>query len=416
MNVRLGHGRPWPEIREKMLSFKERDFAWKRGRLPSYIYYRDEELLNVQREAYGLYLVENGLGKEKAFPSLLKMERDVIGIALDLLGGDEKGDAVFTSGGTESLVLAVKSARDWARAQGRFKEPFRIIAPETAHPAFNRAGGMMDIEVVRLPVNDKTFHPDLDAIRAEIDPHTIMLIGSAPQYPNGVFDPIPALGALATEKGLWLHVDSCVGGFLAPFARMIGKKIPEFDLSVPGVCSMSADIHKYGMAAKGASLLLFKDGENKKYAGFSLDWIKGTYATDGMQGTRAGGAIACAWAMMNYFGVDGYKANATKIFDTVEAMTSGIDKIAGLRVIRPFDLCLFAFGSEDAEVDINAVAEAMERRGWYVGRSTFPVYSIQIAINPAHAPIVDEYLADLSSSVDEVRAGRLTAEFDMRTY
>jgi len=414
--MQLGEGRPWNELRGEMLARKDQDYPWQRGRLPSYIYYRDEALLAVQREAYSLFLVENGLGKGRAFPSLLSMERDVIEMALGLFHAPAGSDGIFTSGGTESLVLAVKSARDWARETGRFREPFRVLASETAHPAFTRAGQLMDIAVERLPARGQDFRADVQAMADAVDDHTIMIIGSAPHYPNGMFDPIRELGELALQRGLWLHVDACVGGFLSPFAKMNGAPIPDFDLSVPGVASMSADIHKYGFAAKGASLLLYADGKRKQYAGFSLDWVKGTYATEGLQGTRPGGAVACAWAVMNHLGIDGYRELAATTLDTVQAFTRGIDAIPGLKVIRPFELCLFAYRSDDPAVNIDAVAAGMERRGWYVGRTLTPVPSIQIAINPVHAAIVEEYLADLSATVAEVRDSGEIGVFDRRSY
>ena len=414
--MQLKNGRAWPELRQEMLALKELDFDWRRGRLPAYIYYRDESLLALQQEAYSLFMIENALGKARAFPSLLKMERDVIAMALELMGGDESSDGIFTSGGTESLILAVKAARDWARAEGRFREPFRVLASETAHPAFSRAGHLLNVEVRRLPMRSQDFRADAAAFADAIDDHTIMLVGSAPHYPNGVFDPIGELGALAIDRALWLHVDACVGGFLAPFARLNGSPIPAFDLSVPGVSSLSADIHKYGFAAKGASLLLFRHGEQKRYGGFSLDWVKGTYATDGLLGTRPGGAIACAWAVMNHLGLNGYQALAATTLETTDAFTTGIDRIPGLRVVRPYDLCIFTYGSKDSDLDINAVADAMSRRGWFVARGLKPIPSIQIAVNPVHAPIVDEYLNDLSASVEEVRAGKLVGTFDTRTY
>lgn len=409
-------GRPWNDIRADMLSFKEADYDWRRGRLPSYIYFRDDELLEVQREAYGLYFIENALGKHRAFPSLQRMEREVIAWSLRLLGGDESCDGIFTSGGTESIVLAVKAARDWAAAEGRFRRPFRALIPETAHPAFNRAGELLGVEVVRLQVQAPECRADLAVTRDAIDERTILLVGSAPQYPNGVFDPITALAALASERRLWMHVDSCVGGFLAPFARMNGHPIPAFDLSVPGVTSISADIHKYGFAAKGASLLLFRPGEYKRFAGFSLDWVKGTYTTESVQGTRPGGSIACAWAVMNYLGEAGYRALAKTTLDTVAKLAAGIEGISGLRVLRPYELSLLSYSSADKGIDINAVGDSLGERGWLVGRTLRPERPLQIAVNPVHEPIVEEYLADLRESVEDVRTRGRRGSFDARSY
>lgn len=414
--MKLQGGRPWEVIKAEMEEFKKDDFAWKEGRLPSYIYYYDEHLLNVQREAYNMFIVENGLGKKRAFKSLGRMEGSVLSMAIGLLGGTETSDGIFASGGTESIILSVKAARARAKAIGNAKEPYRILLSETAHPAFNRAAELMNIEVTRLPMRDADFRFDLDALRDCIDEHTIMLVGSAPSYASGTFDPIEELGQIAIRRGLWLHVDACVGGFLAPFARMNGQPIPPFDLSVPGVSSLSADIHKYGFAAKGASLLLFKDAADKDYSKFALRWARGTYTTENMQGTRAGGAVATAWAMMNHLGEDGYRKLAKITTDTIRHLTDGIDKIGGLSVIRPFELCIFSYASTEVGVEINAVADVMEEHGWFIGRSQRPVPSIQMAVNPVHEKIVHQYLDDLAASVTKVRKLGLKSQFNDSTY
>ncbi|QRM32889.1 aminotransferase class V-fold PLP-dependent enzyme [Microvirga sp. VF16] len=414
--MELSKGRPWEEIRAQMEGFKREDFAWREGKLPSYIYYYDEHLLSVQREAYGMYLVENGLGKNRAFPSLKRMESEVVSMGLSLLGGNENSAGIFASGGTESIMLAVKAARERAKSVGKAQKPYRILLSETAHPAFNRAAQLMEIEVTRLPMRPNDFRFDLDALRAAIDEHTIMIVGSAPSYPGGTFDPIVEMGKIALENELWLHVDACVGGFLAPFARKNGRPIPDFDLRVPGVVSLSADVHKYGFAAKGASLLLFASEDDKPYAGFTFSWARGTYTSESMQGTRAGGSIACAWAIMNHLGDDGYRHLAKVTTDTIDRFTDGIDRIAGLKVIRPYELCIFSYESTDPAVEINAVGDAMEEYGWFIGRSQRPVPSIQMAVNPVHEKVVDQYLKELAASVEKVRRLGLRGKFNDRTY
>lgn len=413
--MKLENGRAWDEVRAEMESFKELDFDWKGGRLPSYIYYLDEELLNIQREAYAMYMVENGLGKGRAFPSLARMEDEVIRRGLMLLGGSEQSGGIFTSGGTESILLAVKAAREWAKRIGK-KRPYKLLLSETGHPAFNRAAGLMEIEVERLPMREHDFKFDLEELNGALDERVIMIVGSAPNYAAGTFDEIAALGEIALKHDLWLHVDACVGGFLAPFARMNGKSIPDFDLSVRGVKSLSADIHKYGFAAKGASLLLFASADDKKFAHFALDWARGTYQSESNQGTRAGGAVATAYAVMNVLGNDGYKRLAKITLETVERLTAGIDAIEGLEVIRPYELCIFAYKSAGPGIEINAVADEMGKKGWFIGRSQRPAPSIQMAVNPVHAKTCDEYLADLSESVATVRRHGLKSQFDKSTY
>ncbi len=411
----MANGRAWEEVRAEMQSFKSEDFDWKNGRLPSYIYYLDEEMLAIQREAYGMYIVENGLGKARAFPSLRRMEEDVINRGRDLLGGDDKSAGIFASGGTESILLAVKAAKGWARHNGR-KKPYKILLSETAHPAFNRAADLMEIEVERLPMRETDFKFDLERLKQSLDDSVIMIVGSAPNYAAGTFDDIKELGQIALANNIWLHVDACVGGFLAPFARMNGRAIPDFDLRVPGVKSLSADVHKYGFAAKGASLLLFKSAEDKPFAHFALDWSRGTYKSESNQGTRAGGAVAAAYAVMNVMGNDGYRRLADITLSTVDRLTSGVDAMPELEVIRPFELCIFAYKSVDPEVEINAVADEMGHKGWFIGRAQRPAPSIQMAVNPVHEKICDEYLADLTECVAKVKKLGLRSKFDNSTY
>lgn len=408
--MKLENGRAWGEVRAEMESFKELDFDWKGGRLPSYIYYLDEELLNIQREAYAMYMVENGLGKGRAFPSLARMEDEVIRRGFVLLGGSEHSGGIFTSGGTESILLAVKAAREWAKRIGK-KRPYKLLLSETGHPAFNRAAGLMEIEVERFPMREHDFKFDLEQLNGALGDRVIMIVGSAPSYAAGTFDEIAALGEIALKHDLWLHVDACVGGFLAPFSRMNGKSIPDFDLRVPGVRSLSADIHKYGFAAKGASLVLFASTDDKVRA-LRLDWARGTYQSESNQGTRAGGAVATAYAVMNVLGNDGYKRLAKITLETVERLTAGIDAIEGLEVIRPYELCIFAYKSAGPGIEINAVADEMGKKGWFIGRSQRPAPSIQMTVNPVHAKICDEYLADLSESVAAVRKHGLKSQFD----
>jgi glutamate/tyrosine decarboxylase-like PLP-dependent enzyme len=250
-----------------------------------------------------------------------------------------------------------------------------------------------------------------------ITPETIMLLGSAPNYPFGVFDPIEAIAALAQRHSLWMHVDACVGGFLAPFVRELGQDIPPFDFAVPGVMSISADLHKYGYAPKGASMMMLRDATLQRFQAFTFnDWERGAYASNTAQGTRAGGAVAAAWAVMNFLGRDGYTYWARILMDTVAKLAAGIAAIPGLAVLEPHELCIFVYRSTDPALDIGAVAEAMIARGWFVGRQAEPP-GIHLHLNPVHAETADQYLEDLRDAVAEVRATRAVAAVPAgRTY
>ncbi len=397
-------GRPWAELKTELETAKKDDFSWREGRMALYFYYLNEEVKQVQQEAYLAYWTENAMG-QRAFPSMKKLETEVMEMGLSLMHAPKEAAATFTSGGTESIFLAVKTARDWARATKGITNPNMVI-PRTGHPAFDRAAEYLNIKVVRVPTTRNDFRADVQEMERRIDGDTIMLLGSAPNYPYGVFDQIADIAALAQERGLWMHVDACVGGFLAPFVKQIGYDIPPFDFSIPGVTSISADLHKYGYAPKGASLMMLRDQALQKHQTFTFDnWERGAYASNTAQGTRAGGAVAAAWAVMNFLGQDGYEKWAAVIMDTVEKLTTGINAIPGLAVIEPHELCIFAYHSKDPSLDIGAVADAMLARGWFVGRQAEP-RGIHMHLNPVHAETADLYLEDLAGAVKEVRGTR----------
>ncbi|MEP5396788.1 MAG: aminotransferase class I/II-fold pyridoxal phosphate-dependent enzyme, partial [Hyphomicrobiales bacterium] len=300
-------GRQWADVKAELLDRGSDDVNWREGKTAVYVFNAGEEIANIQKEAYTAYMSENGLGPV-AFPSLAKMETDVISMALGLLNGPAGSTGAMTSGGTDSITMAIKTARDYARASGQAPEQANIVLPRSAHLAFDKACKLMDIEVRRIALKiDGSFEADPDAMEMACDAETVMIVGSAPNFPHGVIDPITELGAIAERKNVWLHVDACVGGYFAPFARMNGVLVPAFDFEVPAVRSMSADLHKYGYAAKGASTILFRSEELSEFMPFDLScWSGAPMKTPTLAGTRPGGAISAAWAIMNYLGVDGY--------------------------------------------------------------------------------------------------------------
>ncbi|MBM3651200.1 MAG: aspartate aminotransferase family protein [Alphaproteobacteria bacterium] len=396
-------GLAWPEIEARLTDAKKDDFSWRDGRMALYYYYLDDELSEVQKRAYAAFWTENSLGK-RAFPSLAKLEADVVAFGLDLMNAPEGAAGTFTSGGSESIFLAVQTARDWARATKGIERP-NFVVPRTAHPAFSRAGHALGVEVRRVPTTRNDFKADVGAIANRIDEGTIGLVGSAPCYPFGVFDPIRELGALAKARGLWLHVDACVGGFLSPYVKRLGHSVPDWDFAVPGVMSVSADLHKHGMAAKGASLFLVRAQELKdKHQLFDFhDWERGPYVSYTMQGTRPGGAVASAWAVLHHLGDEGYMRCARLIMDNKAKLLAGIGRIPGLAVLEPSELSIFVTRSSDLALDVGAVSDAMGTRGWLIGRQAEPP-GIHMHLNPSHHRMVDDYLADLAWAVGEARA------------
>jgi len=392
-------GTDWPSLREELVALGEGDVDWRRGRAAVYVFNAGEDVLRVAKEAYALYQSENALGPG-AFPSLGRMEREVVEMGLALLGAPDGACGDVTSGGSESIFLAVKACRNRARDEGRLADGGEIVLPRSAHPAFDKAAEVLGLRTVRVPVAPD-LRADVAAMAAATTPRTLMLVGSAPCFPYGLVDPVAELGALALERDVWLHVDACVGGYFAPFARMNGVELPDFDFAVPGVCTISADLHKYGYAAKGASTLFHRSEAQREHQVFRFeDWPAGGMRTPTAAGTRPGGAIAAAWAVLHYLGEEGYREKARAVTETREKLEAGIREIPGLHVHGRPRLGLFAYGADD--LDVFAVWKQLLGRGWFTGLVTEP-RGIHLMLSPAHAGVADEYLGDLREAVETVR-------------
>ena len=398
------HGVSWCQLKPRMESLTEGDFDWRAGRLALYVFDAGDDVRAVAKDAYAMFITENGLGPA-AFPSLRRMEVDVVGFGLSLLGAPEGACGDMTSGGTESILMAVKTCRDYWRAQDEAKRT-EIVVPQSAHPAFNKAAEYLGLTVKRVPVADD-FTADVNAMAAAVDEHTMMVVASAPCFPYGVIDDIEGLSRLAVDADIWLHVDACVGGYFAPFARMNGVNLPPFDFALPGVRSMSADLHKYGYAAKGASTVFYRSAALREYQMFRFgDWPTGDMVTPTLAGTRPGGAIAAAWAVMNYLGCDGYRDKARIVVETREKYQRGLETIGGFQFFGQHQLGLLAFGSD--EFDMHAVSEGMRDRGWMSAGVREPK-GMHLMLSPGHADVVDGYLAAMAETVTEVRAGKRVA-------
>ncbi|MEM5517443.1 aspartate aminotransferase family protein [Henriciella sp. AS95] len=395
-------GKSWPQIEAEMTSRGANDAKWRDGKTAVYVFNAGEEIAEVQKKAYAAFMSENGLGP-LAFPSIAQMEKDVISMALGLLHGPEGATGAITSGGTDSITMAMKTARDYARSRGH-SGPANIVLPQSAHLAFDKAAHLMDIEVRRIALkSDDSYQADPDAMREACDSKTIMMVGSAPNFPHGIIDPIDALGEVAQSKQVWLHVDACVGGYFAPFARMNGVPVPAFDFDVPAVCSMSADLHKYGYAAKGASTVLFRSEDLYAHMPFDLDgWSGAPMKTPTLAGTRPGGAISAAWAVMNYLGEEGYKRLQGQVCATREKIQEGV-KALGFDVLGNPMLGLMAFRHPD--LHSFAVYGEIYRRGWFTSVTKEPP-SLHLMLSPRHADVADAYLEDLAAACDAVRNGQ----------
>lgn len=383
----------------EMEKVRENDIKWKEGKAFSLVFNGGQEISDVIKDAYCLFFSENGLNPS-AFPSLKKFENEVVGMTAELLGGEEKAAGTMTSGGTESILMAIKTAREWAKVEKpHIKEP-ELIMPISAHPAFNKGGHYFGVKVIGIPTRND-YRADVEAMKAAITENTIMLVGSAPSYPQGVIDPIEEIAALAKGNELLMHVDACVGGIVLPFYRKLGADLPAFDFSVDGVTSMSVDLHKYGYAAKGASVVLYKDKDLRRHQFYvTTDWPGGMYGSPAVLGTRPGGAIAAAWAIMNYLGEEGYLNLIGKIKETTEDFKRRINKLDDIQVAGEPDMSVVCLVSNS--LDIFQVADSMASRGWHLDMQQNP-NSLHLTISVAHAASIDEFFTDLDEAILETK-------------
>ncbi len=389
-------------VLEKLASFKSLDPDWEEGRTWGLVYYANQNHSKLLKEAYGLFMSENGLNP-MAFKSLKKMESEIIRMTVNLHHGNEETVGVMTSGGTESIMMAIKTYRDRARELKPWIKKPEVIVPESVHVAFDKAGKYFDVKIVHAPLRDD-FRVDVKAVKKLINRNTILLVGSAPQYPQGVIDPMEELSELALKKNLPLHVDACVGGFMLPWIEKLGHKLPLWDYRVPGVTSISADLHKYGYAAKGASTITYRSMDYMKHQFFVFEnWPGGIFASPSMPGTRPGGAIAAAWAALVSLGEEGYLKYTQEAYESAQKMMKGINQIPGLKVSGVPDSLIFAYESTDANVNVFALADQMEKRGWYINRQQRPE-SLHAMVTMAHTKMVSKYLNDLKECVAYVKA------------
>lgn len=395
-------GRPAEEILEQLAQLKQHDVAWDSGKVLAYVYEPKKETEAVTKAAYSMYLIENGLDPT-AFPSLLQLENQLMGIAIDLLNGDEETVGSFTSGGTESIILAVKTARDYYKDKHpEIAVPEMIIA-ETAHAAFHKAGHYLGVKVVVAPVNKETFELEVAAVEELITPNTILLVGSAPSYAHGVIDPIEELAALANKNNLLCHVDACVGGFYLPFAKKAGYDIPAFDFSVDGVTSMSADFHKYGYAAKGASCILQKNRDLRRYQIFACSsWAGYTIINPTVLSSKTGGPLAGAWATMQHIGEEGYIEMVKGCQEATALCVEAIEKIPELEVMGAPAINLVAIKAAHPAINIFGISDFMAKRGWHIQvqlASSCGEEALHLSINRANVAFIPELMELLKEAV-----------------
>jgi sphinganine-1-phosphate aldolase len=395
------NGRARADVLRELRSFAAGDPNYREGRLWSLVYYLDESFSAFLAEAYESFSSANGLNPT-AFKSLKRFETDIIAATADLLHGTDDVCGVVTSGGTESCLLAVKTYRDLARAKRHITRP-EMIVPVTAHVAWFKASEYFGVRLRLLPL-DADLRADVSQLRQLVNRHTVMILGSAPEYPHGIIDPIEALGEIAQRHGIPLHVDACVGGFILPFMEMNGITLAHWDYRVPGVTSISADVHKYGFASKGASTITYRNLDYLKHQMFVCeDWPGGVFASPALLGTRPGGAYAAAWAAMQHFGVSGYRDLAARTIAAFDRLKTGVAAIPELRVFGDPSGPLLGYGSRVPDVNIYAVGDQMDARGWQINRLQRPE-GLHAMVTAKHLDSVDAYLRDLRETVAVVKA------------
>jgi glutamate/tyrosine decarboxylase-like PLP-dependent enzyme len=418
-DVRLpAHGLDADAVLARMDELRVDDRDWRGGRVFSLVYSAGDAVHDLLQRAATLYSAENALNTA-VFPSLGRMQQDIISITAGLLGADrlppderEGVRGFLTSGGTESLLQATRTARDWGRSERGIDRPNMVLAT-SAHAAFEKASHYFDVESRRVPVRDD-FSADTDALADAVDDRTVMVVASAPSYPQGVIDPVPDIAAMASERGVLCHVDACLGGFLLPFLSRLGHLDKRWDLTVAGVTSISADLHKYGYATKGVSVILYR---HRRLAGLqpfvTTNWLGGLYGSPSMAGTRPAGPIAAGWAVLHHLGADGYLRLAEDAHQAAAAIKGAIHDTAGLTLRGSPDATVFAYGGDpdDGRIDTFALGDALaDRGGWFFDRQT-PPDSLHATVQAGHLAVTGRLRADLTAVAGELRSsGRRAAE------
>jgi len=378
------------------------------GRAFAFIYDAGEAERELAREAFAACMSINGLDPT-TYPSARTIENHVVSACLEILSAPEGAVGTATAGGTESVMLAVKSARDYFASKGgpRAEAPAMLL-PQTAHACFHKAAQYFGIEVITVDVDPVTFQADLADARAKMRENVVLVVGSAPSYAHGVIDPIEGLAALAAENDALMHVDSCVGGCVLPFLRELGVDLPAFDFALEGVTSISVDLHKYGFAPKGISVLLQRRRELRDAQYFACaNWTGYTIVNATTLGSKSVAAMGAAYALIHNLGRQGYRERAELMWNATKRMVAAIGEIPGLAVLASPQMNLFSFVTTELDgktADIFELADRLAARGWHVQ----PTYAfgpspahIHLTIDPNNAVRVEEFVADLEDALSQ---------------
>ncbi len=384
--------------------YTEGDIKVKGGKLFTYLYDPGLEDLSKVNEIYVRFLNRNAMDYH-AFPSTLKLENEVVSMIGSLLEGDENVTGNFTTGGTESILIAVKAARDlFIEKNGEGAKEPEIIIPATAHPAFRKAAEYLKIKPVPIPVDPDTYLVDPKTLTEYISDRTAIIVASAPNFPYGGIDPIEEIGKVAEKHGIWLHVDACVGGMILPFLKKIGVNVKKWNFAVPGVSSISVDLHKYGYTPKGSSVILYRNKELRKYQLYvNADWPGYPMSNIGIQSTKSSAPLAASWAVLNYLGEEGYVNLARKTLSAKNKIVEGI-KSLGYRIVGEGETTVFAFTNDS--LDMFEVGSQLKERGWFLQiQPGSTEMGMPTSLHLNSSPVHDSVAGDFIDSLKEVTEG-----------
>ena len=395
-------GRSHAEILLEMESMRALEEShWKDGFVSGAVYHGDQKHIDFLNQVYAINSQSNPLHAD-VWPSATKFEAEIVAMTADMLGGaGQNVCGTVTSGGTESIMLAMKTYRDWAREKKGITRP-EMIVPITAHAAFDKASQYFNIKTIHIPV-DENFRADVEAARKAVNANTIVIVGSAPSFPHGAIDPISELAELALQNNIGFHVDACLGGFVLPWAEKLGYPVTPFDFRLPGVTSMSADTHKYGYAAKGTSVVLYRGNELRHFQYYTTtEWPGGLYFSPTFAGSRPGALSAACWAAMTSVGAQGYLSATKKILETAEFIKKGIREIPELHVLGD-PLFVVAFASES--INVYKVLDYMSHKKWSLNGLHKPT-CVHICVTLRHTEpgVAQRFVADLKEAVEHVKA------------
>jgi len=398
-------GIPTQEIVSLMKSAtKTEDTVWENGRVSGAIYFGKHDHIKFLNECFGYYSIANPLHPD-IWPSVMKYESEIIAMTASLVNnGLTTVCGSTTSGGTESIILAIKAHRDYYRLHHNITKPEMIVGT-SAHAAVDKACDLMNIKLIKIDLDPITYRINLNSLKNAIGPNTIMMYASSPSYPHGAIDPIAEMSQLAIQYNIGLHVDCCLGGFILPFAKKLGYIIPEFTFALPGVTSMSLDTHKYGYALKGTSVVLYRTKELRHAQYFCYaDWTGGMYTTPTIAGSRSGGMIAQTWASMMSLGMKGYMQHTDDIMKVTRLIAAGVKTISGIKLFGETDAMIVCFGSaDDKQLNIYSIGDKMHGKGWSLNALQNPP-CIHLCCTATHVNRANEFLKDLREAVEEVRS------------